>query len=103
MIGIYEETKSIWRPEGEHKIGALLESQLLFSFIISFIFTRNYEAKGIGEGLRFGLLMGLLLGSLQTATYCYLPIPLTLLFGWIGTEFLKGLGAGIVASLIYRD
>ena len=100
---LYDQTAHLWRPEGEHKMAFVLMSQIFFSFIVVFIFTRNAEGKGICEGFRFGLYLGLVLGSLQLATYCYLPIPLTLTLGWVAAGILKGLGSGIISSLIYRS
>ena len=103
LKGMYDATSEIWRPEEEHQMIYLFASQLWFAFMAVLLFTRNYEAKGIGEGLRFGILIGLVLGSVQLATYCYLPMPLTLTIGWIVGSFLKGTGSGVVASLVYRS
>ena len=102
LKGIYDQTAQLWRPEGEHKMVYLFLGQICFSVIAAFIFTRNYEGKGIGEGLRYGLYVGLVLGSVQLATYCYMPIPLVLTLGWVAAGMLKGLGSGIVSSLVYR-
>ena len=102
LTGLYEETTHLWRPVGERNMAFILMSQIFFSFIAVFIFTRNVEGKGICEGFRFGLYLGLVLGSLQLATYFYLPIPLTLTLGWVAAGVLKGLGSGIVSSLIYK-
>ncbi len=103
LRGLYEQTKEIWRPEGESYMGFMLLSQICFSFMLTFIFTKGFEGKGIGEGVRFGLLIGLLLASIQIGAYAHLPIPLSLAFGWIVAEFLKGLGAGVVASMTYKN
>ena len=102
LKGIYDQTAQLWRPEGEHQMVYLFLSQICFSVIAAFIFTRNYEGKGIGEGFRYGLYVGLVLGSVQLATYCYMPIPLVLTLGWVAAGMLKGLGSGIVSSLVYR-
>ncbi len=102
LKGIYDQTAQLWRPEVEHKMVYLFLSQICFSVIAVFIFTRNYEGKGIGEGLRYGLYVGLVLGSVQLATYSFMPIPLVLMLGWVAAGMLKGLGSGVVSSLVYR-
>jgi len=103
LQGLYEQTASVWRPKEEHSMVFLFLSEILFSAVAVYFFTRNYEAKGIGEGVRFGLLVGLLLGSVEIATYCYLPIPFALTGAWVIAAILKGLGAGVVSSLVYKQ
>lgn len=103
LMGMYEQTADIWRPKGEENMAFIFLSQILFSVMIAFIFTRNYEGKGIGEGVRFGSYMGLLLASIQVGTYCYLPIPLALTLAWVVAEVLKGIGSGVVLSFTYKN
>jgi len=105
LKGIYEATSHLWRPEeGNAKYMIFLfASQFWFVLMIAFIFTRNYEGKGIKEGLRYGLYMGLLLASIQLGTYCYLPIPITLTLAWMVAAALEGIGIGAVLSLTYKS
>ena len=103
MMPLYEATEEVWRPPAESSMAFLTLSQLLYALLISYIFTRNYQAKGLAEGLRFGLLMGLLVGSIQLGTYSYLPIPLTITLLWVLAEVLKGLGAGVLLALTYSE
>jgi len=102
LKGLYKETASLWRPEGDHKMPFIFASELLFAIMASYIFTLNFEGKGIGEGVRYGLLIGLLVGAIQIGTYCYMPIPLALTVTWFAGEVLRGLGAGVVLSLTYK-
>lgn len=103
LMGMYEETAHVWRPEGEALMHYMLASQMGFSFVLAYIFTRNYEGRGLPEGIRFGILFGLLIGFLELGTYAYLPISLTLVLYWVGTAIVKGVGAGILLALIYKD
>ena len=103
MMPLYEATEEVWRPPADASMAFLALSQLLYALLISYIFTRNYQAKGLAEGLRFGLLMGLLVGSIQLGTYSYLPIPLTITLLWVLAEVLKGLGAGVLLALTYSE
>jgi hypothetical protein len=100
----YEATMSLWRPmaEMEAMMPMCIAIKLAMSLIITYIFTRNYEAKGVGEGARFGLYIGLLLGVVQFAGYTYLPMPMSLAVAWFITGVAYGVGAGIVASLVYK-
>jgi len=99
----YAQTAHLWRPEGEQKMLFMFLAQLGYSAVLGFIFTRNFENKGLGEGLRFGLLMGFFMGSVQIGTYGYMPLPLYLPLLWMASEILKGTFAGLVLSLVYRN
>lgn len=98
----YEATAQLWRPREEYKMPFMLLSQVSFAAIIAFIFTLNYEDKGLAEGFRFGLYIGLLLASLEIATYSYLPVPLSLALAWVGAALVKALGSGLVLAATYR-
>ena len=102
LMGLYTQTKEIWRPQEESNMLFMFASQLSFAAVMAYIFTLHYEGKGIGEGVRFGLCIGMLLGSIEIATYCYMPIPMVLMLSWVVVSLLKGLGSGVVLSLVYR-
>lgn len=103
MVPMYEATSEVWRPPAESSMAFLILGQLLYALLISYVFTRNYEAGGIAEGLRFGLLMGLLVASIQVGTYSYLPIPVSITLLWVLAEVIKGLGAGAILALVYKE
>ena len=99
---LYVQTKELWRPEEEYKMFVMTMSQLGFSAVLAYIFTLNYEGKGIGEGIRFGLYIGMLLGIIEMGKYSYMPIPMVLMLGWVLAALLIGLGSGVVLSLVYK-
>lgn len=99
---IYAQTKELWRPEEEYNMFVMTMSQLGFSAVLAYIFTLNYEGKGIGEGIRFGLYMGMLLGVIEIGKYSYMPIPMVLMLSWVLAALLIGLGSGVVLSLVYK-
>jgi len=102
LKGIYTQTAALWRPEGEGNMLFIFASQFGFSAVLAYIFTLNYEGKGIGEVVRFGLYIGMLLGSIVIGTYCYMPIPMVLMLSWVLASLLKGLGSGVILSLVYK-
>ncbi len=103
LSSTYEATKEVWRPHEEEQMIFIFMSQIFFSIVAAYFFTRHYQNKGVGEGLRFGTLIGLLLAAPQLGTYSYLPIPLGLTIAWMVGVFIEGLGAGIVLSLTYKN
>lgn len=105
LMNDYEATRSLWRAEDQ--MFALfhwsLITQALTAMIISFIFTLNYEGKGILEGIRFGGIFGFLLGILMFGMYPYMPIPFNLALMWFVGGLLQGLGIGIICSVCYKS
>lgn len=104
LMETYEKTAELWRPPetmGQY-FPLVIAYQILLIVILGFIFTRNFEGKGIGEGIRFGFMMGALIGLLNGAAYIWMPIPLSLALSWAGAGLGAALGIGILFSLIYR-
>jgi uncharacterized membrane protein len=104
LMGEYQKTPELWRSQEEMaEYGPImLGFQFLQTLIAAFIFTRNYEGKGVMEGVRFGLMLGLLLGLLMAASYAWSPISQALAFMWFVDGVVLGLGWGILFALIYR-
>jgi hypothetical protein len=99
----YEATASLWRPEAEMEQMFMwcLAMHAAVAFLFVWLFTRNYEGKGIGEGIRFGLPLGALLGVLNAGAYIYMPIPESLALAWLVGGILRGVVMGIVCALVY--
>jgi len=103
LVGMYEQTAHLWRSAEDSKMEFIFISQILFAALVTFLFTRNYENKGVKEGLRFGFYLGLLLGVIEIGKYCYMPIPGNLVLSWMVGVIVEGIGAGVVVSLVYRE
>ncbi len=105
LEGQYMATMSLWRPQDQ--MGAYFPwaagTTLLLGFVLAFLFTRHYEAKGIGEGARFGLYTGLIIGLMAFNSYPYIAIPLILGVGWFVGGLLQGIVAGVALSLVYKQ
>ena len=105
LLPLYIETAELWRSEEEMQdffVWGIL-SQLAYTAVLAFMFTRKYENKGLGEGIRFGLMFGMLLGVAQFGIYPYMPIPLELALAWVGCSILQITGLGAVFSLTYKE
>lgn len=107
LMGLYEQTASVWRPQHEANslMGLMTVSQALFSAILAWFYTKGYESNkpGAGQGLRFGLYAGLLVGVPQSLVwYVVLPIPFALAVGWFLGNVVDCLAAGAVIGAIYK-
>ncbi len=100
---LYSDTSNLWRGEDEMLMTPMVISQFGFALILSFIFMKNYENRGLEEGLRFGLYFGLLLSTIQLGKYAYLPVQFELIEGWMLVDMVQCLFSGVLLSIIYKN
>lgn len=75
---------------------------LISSFVITLIFSKGYEGKGIAEGMRYGLYIGLLLATpMAYASYAMYPMPYSLSLQWFIYGMIEYVIIGIVLSMVY--
>lgn len=100
----YVEHVDLWRPAEnmESFYPYMIARQILLVWLIGYIFTRNFEEKGLLEGIRFGLPVGLLLGLIMASSYIWMPITSELALGWLVSGIGTGLGLGIIFALLYK-
>ncbi len=96
-------TSSVWRPEDESDMRFIFASQFLFAVVLAYIYTIIGKHISCKRGVIFGFFAVLLLAAPDLGTYCYLPIPLTISLMWMLASLLKGLGAGMVVTTIYKE
>ncbi len=103
LASTYDQTKTLWRalPDMQALGSQIAGFTVIFGIVLSFIFAKNYEGKGLGEGVRYGFYIGALLGLNAAAGYFYMPISFHLatlwFFGWI----IEGVLIGATLSLTY--
>jgi hypothetical protein len=99
-----EEVAKIMRPETE-MMGMMwiyYVVYLISSFVITLIFSKGYEGKGIAEGMRYGLYIGLLLATpMAYASYAMYPMPYSLSLQWFIYGMIEYVIIGIVLSMVY--
>ena len=99
----YQKLESIWRPEMMSKMWIMYITSLILSLLFVYIFTKGYEARGIGEGIRYGLLIGLLMNVVGVFNqYVVYPIPFALAIQWFIYGTIEFVICGIIAALIYK-
>jgi hypothetical protein len=107
LRGIYMQTASVWRPEGEmtRMMWMMWLGYLIMAPLFTYIFAKGVEeGRGmVGQGLRFGLLIGIFVGApMSLGWYVVLPIPGILAFYWFLAGMVEMAAAGITVGLIYR-
>ena len=104
LMGLYEQTASVWRNFAE--MTANMPVAMCFQFALSvwtaFAFTQIYKEGGIIKGLLFGLFFGVFAGILTASWYLWLPVPAKLAWSWLASGIGEGLGGGLVLGSVYR-
>jgi len=100
---LYTSTSDMWRGEDDFMMAPMVLSQFGFSLILSYIYIKNYENRGLEEGLRFGLYFGLLLSVIEIGKFSYLPVPFEIIEAWILVDMVKCLICGVILSLLYKN
>ena len=90
------------RGEGEEVMWAIALSTLVQGLALGYIFTRNFEGKGIGEGVRFGLLIAWFVAGLYLLFYAIQPWELAGTFVAMISDGIGYVGVGVVLSLLYK-
>jgi hypothetical protein len=76
---VYATMPNVWRPDMMEKMWIMHIVKIVNALILTFIFSKGYEGKGIWEGVRYGLYMGLMLSiGMAYGTYAMIAIPYSL-------------------------
>jgi hypothetical protein len=103
LRSMYEATKSVWRPDMMDKVWLFRVSGFITSFLLTYIFAKGYEGKGIGEGFRFGLVLGLFVSvPMSLGMYGMLAVPAALAFWWFVAGMIGTVILGLVLAAVYR-
>lgn len=77
---------------------------LIMAFVLTWIFSKGYEGKGIAEGVRFGFFTGLLMATpMAYASYAMYPVPYSLALQWFLYGMIEYILIGVVLALVYGN
>ena len=102
LSSTYMALASLWRPDMMSKMWIFHVIYLIVSFMLSFLFSKGYEGKGMGEGLRYGFYMGVLLSvPMAYGSYAMIAIPYSLALQWFIYGMVEYIIAGLVLAWIF--
>ncbi|NQU41187.1 MAG: hypothetical protein HQ523_14645 [Lentisphaerae bacterium] len=98
----YGETASLWRPEGEMKMGLMYAVGAVGAAAFVGLYAAVAKPKSIAAGLKYGLLFGIATGfPMGFGTYCVMPVPVYLAVVWFLGSLVETLvGGAIVGAMI---
>ena len=102
LMKTYEATASLWRPMPEMKMGLMLVVGLVATVVFVALYATMVRPKSVAAGLIYGILYGQGAGfAMGFGTYCVMPIPVTLAFGWfLGTVVETAIGGLLVGWIV---
>jgi hypothetical protein len=99
----YEPLKHLWRPDMESLMWIGPVMGVVMSLLLTYIFTKGYEGKGIMEGVRFGVVLGLFaMAPMALGTYMMIAIPVSLAVEWFVFGMIEYIVFGIVLAAVYK-
>lgn len=102
MMGMYQATATVWRPQAESNMAVMMLSQLLFAMAIAFFYPIVGPDKECKKAAPFGFGLGLVMAMPQIATYSYLPIPISISLAWAAASFVKAFGSAFIAAKVFN-
>jgi len=105
MADAYSQTASMWRTDEamQAKFGWIIGGHFLFALMLTIVFKRGYENRGLLEGVRFGIIMALLLNAPMLAMYAVAPYPDMMVVKWVAAGFVKLIGVGLILAFIAKS
>lgn len=102
LVQMYKDTASLWRPEGEIKMGLMIFVTLISSVAFCYLYDAFVKDKSMANALKFALVFGVSTGvGMGYGTYSVMPIPYLMALAWfLGTVFETAV-AGLILGLIY--
>ena len=103
MKSANESLKALWRPDMGSKLWLMYVFSALVALLFAYIFVKGREGKGLAEGVRFGLIMWMFISvPMNVAWWVMLPIPHSVLVGWVLFGLAEMLVAGILVAALYK-
>ena len=104
LMGLYEETKNLWRPMEEMKWGVSYMASAISTFFFVLIYIKMISPKSLKNAILYGLFWGIAAGSsMGYGSYSSMPMPYALAAGWFWGTIVEITVGGLVLGLIVKD
>ena len=101
---IYQATADLWRPVEEMNMALMYSVSLATAACFVTIYTLLVTRKSLAAGLKLGALFGLASGiSMGWGFYGFMPIPLSMAWGWFLGVLINFVLAGTLVGAIVKS
>jgi len=99
----YEATASLWRPMDQMNMPLMYFVSVISAIGFVAIYALLVAKKSLVAGIKLGLLFGLVVGiSMGFGSYSYMPIPLSLAWGWFLGSLAEIAVAGAIVGAVVK-
>jgi hypothetical protein len=103
LMGTYQATASLWRPQGEMNMGLMYLVTAVTALTFTAIYAFHVRGASVSAGVKYGLLYGVGGGfAWAFGTYAMMPIPMNLAWAWFVSFVVETAVAGAVAGWIVK-
>jgi hypothetical protein len=100
----YEATANLWRPMDQMNMPLMYFVTLVFTVCFVLIYRLLVGEKSLVSGIQLGALFGLATGiSMGFGSFSFMPIPLTLAWGWFFGSWIEAIVAGTIVGAIMKS
>ena len=101
----YQKTSNLWRNSFEMQsyIYYAFMSQFAFAAILTYIYLKTITDKSLILSLKFGLMAGLFMGIIQSASYSFMPITLTLALSWFFFAIMETIFISLIIYFMQKN
>jgi hypothetical protein len=100
----YDATADLWRPMDDMNMPLMYLITLIYVACFVAIYGSLVSKKSLGSGIKFGVLFGLAAGvSMGFGSYSYMPIPVSLAWGWLLGALAQSIVAGALVGAIMKE
>ena len=100
----YDATADLWRPMDDMNMPLMYLITLIYVACFVAIYGSLVSRKSLGSGIKFGVLFGLAAGvSMGFGSYSYMPIPVSLAWGWLLGALAQSIVAGALVGAIMKE
>jgi len=101
---VYQATADLWRPVEEMDLALMYSVSLATAACFVMIYTVVVTRKSLAAGRKLGALFGLASGiSMGGGFYGFMPIPLSLAWGWFLGVLINFVLAGALVGAIVKS
>ena len=100
----YEATASLWRPMEQMNMPLMYFVSVVSAIGFTAIYALLVTNKSLMAGIKLGLLFGLVAGvSMGFGSYSYMPIPMSLAWGWFLGSLAEMAAAGAIVGAVVKS
>jgi hypothetical protein len=104
LMGQYQATASLWRPENEIMIGLIYLVTLVTAAVFVGIYSLLICRKEMGQAIRYGVLFGVAVGlGMGYGSYAVMPLTHTIALVWFLGTVVETTVAGVLLGLIVKE